>query len=181
MALKNLELFWKDNIRMKNKAIWILLIAFLPTLVFSADLIKVYAGDPIIAEEINDNFRELEERISELKKIISNGGLPGEPFRYNLSVDLPNGYDYYITDVIYSGGSVEYGCLRAIGFSLLIIGTKDLEIFRDTTPSEKTYADGCIVSAKKIDFVTPIKVSGGQTLNTYLNVPMMILGYRIPI
>ncbi len=167
---------------MKNKAIWILLISFLPTLVFSADLTKVYAGDPIIAEELNDNFAELEERISELKTILSNGGLPGEPFRYYLSVDLSSGYDYFITDVIYSGGFVDvnYACFNDGGFTLSISGTEDGKLFSDSTPSEKVYSGGCNVSAKKIDFVTPIKVSGGQTLNSYIDLPMMILGYRTP-
>ncbi len=179
MALKNLELFLKENVRMKNKAIWILLLSFLPTLAFSADLTKVYAGDPIIAEELNDNFAELEERISELKTILSNGGLPGEPFRYDLDLDLSNGYDYYVTDIIYPGGFVEYGCPET-AFYISLSGTKDGDIFNDRTPLEKVYGGGCNVSSKKIDFVTPIKVSGGQTLKKYRDLPMTILGYRTP-
>ncbi len=52
---------------MKIKAVWVLSIALIPTLGIAEELTKLYAGDPIIAEELNDNFELLEARISELE------------------------------------------------------------------------------------------------------------------
>lgn len=164
---------------MKIKAVWVLSIALIPTLGIAEELTKLYAGDPIIAEELNDNFELLEARISELEEKLSNGGLPGEPFRYGLDVDLAPGYDYYITDINFPGGFESRFCFDWVS-QISISGTKDGAIFSDRTASENVYTGGCNVSGKKIDFVTPLKVSGGQTLEKYLDLPLSIFGYRIP-
>lgn len=163
---------------MKIKALWVLLIALIPVLGNSQELTKVYAGDPIIAEELNDNFELLEARISELEEKLSNGGLPGEPFNYALDVELPPRYDYYITDIVFLGGFEELVCSND-RFPISISGTRDGNIITDYADSERIYAGGCNVASKKIDFVTPIKVSGGQSLKKYRNLPLKILGYRV--
>lgn len=163
---------------MKIKALWVLLIALIPALGISQELTKVYAGDPIIAEELNDNFELLEARISELEEKLSNGGFPGEPFSYDLDVDLSPRYDYYITDIIFPGGFEELVCSDG-RFPISISGTRDGNIITDYADSERIYAGGCNVASKKIDFVTPIKVLGGQTLKKYRSLPLKILGYRI--
>lgn len=162
---------------MKLKIHWITLSLILAAFNSTAELIKFHAGDPIIAEEININFQMLEEKIDLLTNVIS-AGVPGEPFNYKLDVDLENGFDYYITDVLYRGGDLErnYRCPKT--YYISITAAKEGNILNEVTPV-KDMDTSCFVSSKKLDFSTPIKVQGGQKLQAYGDLSLRILGYKV--